>query len=242
VTHVAVNAKDGTILVRIPAGEFEMGDGQDNDCPKHRVHLSEYWIGVYCVTNRQYGKFVKETKHRAPDTADYGTPIWKNGRCPEEKLDHPVVCVSWDDCVAYAKWAGLTLPTEAQWEKAARGPKGLIYPWGNEWDQNKCRNSNNRGNETTAAVWSYQEGVSGYGTLQQAGNVWEWCADWYDADYYKSSASKDPAGPQGGSNRVVRGGCWYFDDASHFRGAIRYGDDPGSRNDYLGFRLARIVP
>ena len=167
--------KDGAALVRIPAGKFVMGDQGENCleppvvkdtddlmkdcCPKHQVELSEYWIAVCCVTNRQYARFVAETNHRAPDQSSFDKypAIWKDGVCPPECLDHPVVCVSWDDCLAYAAWADLSLPTEAQWEKAARGPAGLIYPWGNEWDQDKCRNRNStdRGSETTAAVWAY---------------------------------------------------------------------------------------
>ena len=235
------NEADGSILVQIPAGEFEMGDGQETNCPKHRVHLDAYWIGVYCVTNRQYSRFVKATKHRAPDKADYGTPIWQNGRCPEGKLDHPVVCVSWDDASAYAKWSGLELPTEAQWEKAARGPKGLLYPWGNEWDAGKCRNDKNKGSEETCPVWGYPAGVSGYGTYNQSGNVWEWCRDWYDEKYYGKSPARNPGGPEGGSARVLRGGGWRSDDASGFRGASRVYDAPAGRGDLQGFRLVRTA-
>ena len=240
--YLAVNPRDGSILVRIPAGEFEMGDGKDTDCPKHKVELSEYWMGVYCVTNRQYGRFVNETKHRAPEGADYGSPIWKNGRCLEDKLDHPVVCVSWDDAAAYGKWAGLSLPTEAQWEKAARGPGGLIYPWGNEWDANKCRNSTNKGSGQTAAAWEYSNGTSGYGTMQQAGNVWEWCSDWYEDSYYGKSSAKDPTGSNNGSIRGYRGGSRGRDDASDFRGANRSWNDPAYRGVNQGFRLVRNSP
>ncbi|MCX6878723.1 MAG: SUMF1/EgtB/PvdO family nonheme iron enzyme [Verrucomicrobia bacterium] len=237
-----MEARDGSILVRIPAGEFEMGDGKDPDCPKHKVELSEYWMGVYCVTNRQYGKFVSETRHRVPDKADLGEAVWKNGQCPAEKLDHPVVCVSWDDGAAYAKWAGLSLPTEAQWEKAARGPGGLIYPWGNEWDQHKCRNHTNRGNDMTATVWEYPNGTSGYGTMQQSGNVWEWCADWYEDNYYEKGPAKDPGGPQAGSFRVLRGGSWRLGVASHFRGASRRRGVPADRFVVQGLRLVRNSP
>jgi formylglycine-generating enzyme required for sulfatase activity len=236
---LVVNEKDGSVLVFVPAGEFEMGDGQDNDCPKHRVHLDGYYIGVYCVTNRQYDRFVKATGHRAPDHSDWsGAPaIWQGGRCPAEKMDHPVVCVSWEDAAAYAQWAGCELPTEAQWEKAARGPMGLIYPWGNEWEQGKCRNDKNKGDEQTALVWGYAGGVSGLGTYQQSGNVWEWCRDWY-GDYETSGVARNPAGPKRGSYRVRRGGGWWDVDASFFRGADRDWDDPGIRDDCRGFRLA----
>jgi len=241
VRPLAVNAADGTVLVYVPGGEFEMGDGQGSDCPKHRVAVSGYWIGIYCVTNRQYAAFVKATGHRAPEQADYGTPVWQHGRCPEEKLEHPVVCVSWEDASAYAKWSGLELPTEAQWEKSARGPKGLIYPWGNEWDAGKCRNSTNKGSGQTCAVWEYPLGVSGYGTYNQSGNVWEWCRDWYGSDYYGKSPAQDPGGPEGGSYRVGRGGSWNAGGASYFRGAIRDNISPGARSYSLGFRLVRTA-
>ena len=220
-------------MVLVPAGEFEMGDGQDSNCPKHRVVLDAYYLGLYCVTNRQYKKFVEETGHRAPD----------NNRWQQSDLsDHPVTDVSWDDATAYAKWAGCTLPTEAQWEKAARGPKGFIYPWGNEWDEKKCRNSDNKGSEQTCRVYDYPEGVSGYGIYNQSGNVWEWCADWYEGDYYKSSPRENPRGPEGGSGRVYRGGGWGLGGASPCRGVNRCWRVPGDRYGFVGFRLARIVP
>ena len=200
---LAVNVKDGSVLVYVPAGVFEMGDGQDNDCPKHRVEVSAYWIGIYAVTNGQYLKFVRETGHRAPEAADYGEPVWRNGGFPAEKADHPVVCVSWADAVAYARWSGCRLPTEAEWEKAARGPEGSLYPWGNEWDAAKCRHAGNEGSQTTCAVYAYPTGVSGYGTYNQSGNALEWCSDWYDADYYRNSPACDPRGPDGGSSRTA---------------------------------------
>ena len=230
---LAVNQKDGSIMVYVPEGEFEMGDGQNSDCPKHTVHLSAYWIGVYCVTNGQYLKFVEATGHRSPD----------NSRRYKEKpyAAHPVTDVSWDDAKAYAQWAGCQLPTEAQWEKAARGPAGLIYPWGKDWDQAKCRNDENNGSEQTAPVYGYPEGASGYGTYNQSGNVLEWCADWYDSGYYKNSPQRDPAGPATGTLRVNRGGGWVYDSPAYFRGAFRYRLAPGNRNDYLGYRLVRMA-
>ena len=228
--RIAVNEKDGSVLVYVPAGEFEMGDGQGKDCPKHRVNLSAYWIGVYCVTNVQYRKFVEATGHRAENDSRYR----------EDKLvDHPAVNVNWDDAVAYAKWAGCDLPTEAQWEKAARGPLGLIYPWGKDWDGTKCRHSGNRGNEETARVYDYPTGASGYGTCNQSGNVWEWCADWYGKDYYGKSPARDPRGPGRGSGRVGRGGSWGNDGPAPCRAANRLRYDPGRRNGDQGFRLVR---
>jgi formylglycine-generating enzyme required for sulfatase activity len=239
---LAVNCKDGSVLVRIPAGEFEMGDGNDTACPKHKVRMSEYWMGVYCVTNRQYGRFVEETGHRVPETAEYGTPVWMGGRCPEEKQEHPVVYVDWEDASAYAAWSGLVLPTEAQWEKAVRGPLGLLYPWGGEWDGTRCRHHKNRESETTSPVGAYAKGVSGYGTSGQSGNVWEWCRDWYEGGYYGKGPSVDPAGPESGSVRVIRGGGWGNVDTSDFRGAYRFGYAPAARRrDFLGFRVVRTA-
>ena len=223
--------KDGSELLLIPAGEFEMGDGKDDNCPKHPVFLDAYYIGKYCVTNAQYARFVSETGHRPPNNGFWNTP---------EKAEHPVTNLSWDDAMAYAKWAGCDLPTEAQWEKAARGPSGYIYPWGNEWSESKCRNQKNRGSETTAPVHTYTDGASGYGTIQQSGNIREWCSDWYSSDYYKSSeASRNPRGPSTGSGRVRRGGSWGTGDPSIFRGTYRSGDTPSCRCNFMGFRLVR---
>jgi sulfatase modifying factor 1 len=229
--QLTVNRKEGTLLVWVPPGEFEMGDGKGGDCPKHKVWMDGYWMGVYCVTNRQYGKFVVETKR-----------VVKGGGWKLEagKENHPAVNVSWADCAAYAKWAGLSLPTEAQWEKACRGPKGTIYPWGNKWYAKRDLYNMTQGRNPL--VGAYAVGVSGYGTYRQSGNVWEWCSDWYGDDYYKAVGSgKNPAGPAKGSLRVNRGGCSRNDAASYFRGAFRNFDVPAYRNDILGFRLVRMV-
>ncbi|MEI7994819.1 MAG: formylglycine-generating enzyme family protein [Methylococcaceae bacterium] len=238
---LAINPKDGTVLVYVPAGTFEMGDGKDTDCPKHPVELSAYWIGVACVTNAQYLKFVQETGHRPPDQSDYSSypPVWKGKHYPPEKARHPVVCVSWDDAQAYARWAGCQLPSEAQWEKAVRGPKGLIYPWGPEWSPDKCRHDKNRGNETTAPTYGYPQGASGYGTYNQSGNVWEWCEDWYAETYYQNSPPRDPTGPASGSSRVSRGGSWWRVDPDRFRAAYRLRFVPDYRLGRRGFRLVR---
>ena len=225
------NAQEGSVMVLVSAGEFEMGDGRDQNCPQHRVYLDAYYIGVYAVTNRQYAEFIRQTGHRPP-----GNELWSGN----DYADHPVVYVSWEDAAAYCKWAGGSLPTEGQWEKAARGPGGWIYPWGDDWDESKCRYNMNRGSETTSAVYGYAAGVSGYGTYQQSGNVWEWCSDWYDGRYYKKSgSSRNPTGPASGSLRVNRGGSWSTVLASCFCGAGRTGSVPGARHVDLGFRLVR---
>lgn len=237
--RIAVNAKDGSVMVYVPPGEFTMGDGVGENCLAHRVELSGYWIGVYAVTNAQYLKFVEETGHRAPGKMDYGTRVWRKGQFTAEKAGHPVVGVNWEDSVAYAAWAGCELASEAQWEKAARGPQGLVYPWGNEWDADKCRHAGNRGEEETCPVYGYPEGASGYGTYNQSGNVWEWCADWYDWKYYRNPPKRDPRGPGEGQTRVYRGGCWWYLSSVKFRAADRYGYHPGFRGYYLGLRLVR---
>ena len=119
-----VNEHDGSPMVLVPGSEFEMGDGKYDNCPKHLVYLDAYYIGMYCVTNRQYKMFVDATGYRPPDELDWGKPVWQGKTYPEAKAEHPVVCVSWDDASAYARWAGCRLPREAEWEKAARGVSG----------------------------------------------------------------------------------------------------------------------
>lgn len=233
-----INPKDGSVLVKIPGGEYEMGDGKESSCPKHRVYVDTYYMGIYSITNKQYKKFVDSTGHRPPDAADWGTAIWSKSNFPKEYSDHPVVCVSHEDAIAYSTWAGLSLPTEAQWEKAARGLKGYLYPWGNDWDAKKCRNEGNKGSGTTSAVYGYPEGVSGYGCMNMSGNVWEWCMDWYDSNYYTNSPPKNPRGPDKGADRVRRGGSWLNSAPDRFRGASRNFDSPSDRDDNRGFRCA----
>ncbi len=218
-------------LVRVPAGEFLMGStdadtyAYPEEKPQHKVTLDEYLIGKYEVTNAQYAAYTKAKG--------------LNWSMPQGEENHPVVYVSWDDAVAFCAWAtqvtGRTvkLPTEAQWEKAARGTDGRIYPWGNEAPSSTLANFS----QTMAVVGTYPSGISPYGALDMAGNVWEWTADWYSKTYYASSPSSNPQGPTTGQERVVRSGGG-MGIATGVRAAIRNGNGPGAHYYLNGFRVA----
>jgi formylglycine-generating enzyme required for sulfatase activity len=208
--------------------------------PQHRVLLDEFQIGKYPVTNAQYQAFVQATKHQPPG-------YWSGGTFSEELAAHPVVNVSCvEDAVAYCEWLTeqlrtakqlrenevIRLPTEAEWEKAARGTDGRFWPWGNQWDKTKC---NAEGDVGTTPVGKYSPGGdSPYGAADMAGNVWEWCADWYDEGYYEKSPEKNPVGPDSGQFRVVRGGSFTY-LRGHVRCAARGRNYPASGVD--GFRV-----
>jgi formylglycine-generating enzyme required for sulfatase activity len=218
-----------------------MGSNDDDDeKPPHKVNLSEYFIGKYPVTNREYQAFVKDAKYKAPKG-------WNGDQFPQNKAEHPVVNVSWHDAVAYCAWlskkTGKTyrLPTEAEWEKAARGTDGRKYPWGNKPEPNRDLLNYNDNVEDTTEVGSYEDGRSPYDVYDMAGNVLEWVHDWHGETYYQKSPPKNPLGPNSGKYRVLRGGSWY--DGNDFaRSAFRGYVTPDVIYYNFGFRCARSLP
>jgi formylglycine-generating enzyme required for sulfatase activity/tRNA A-37 threonylcarbamoyl transferase component Bud32 len=228
-------------MVSVLAGEFKMGSSDadryasDDEKPQHTVYLDAFWIDKYEVTNALYKKCVDAGKCQSPNPTESYSRRWYYGI---SKFDnYPVIYVSWNDAKAYCEWAGKRLPTEAEWEKAARGTDGRIYPWGNAFDKNRL-NSSEGGRGDTTPVDSFPSGASPYGALDMAGNVWEWVADWHDSAYYTNSPRNNPKGPSSGQYRVLRGGAWNYGQRS-VRAASRDGYDPGTRIDYVGFRCAQ---
>ena len=209
-----ISAKDGMLMLYVPAGEFEMGysEGKEDEKPVHTVYLDAFWIDQTEITNRMYLKCVEEGVCNQPvqgahtalrvDSSThevyYGNP---------EFYDYPVIYVNHIQADIYCRWAGRRLPTEAEWEKAARGTDGRLYPWGNEPPNETLLNYDGIIGDTTK-VGSYPAGASPYGALDMAGNLWEWTADFYSPDYYSTSPTKNPQGPENGYVFVERGGSW----------------------------------
>ncbi|MBI5804421.1 SUMF1/EgtB/PvdO family nonheme iron enzyme [candidate division TA06 bacterium] len=227
----SINPIDGSVLIEIPAGIFPMGskDDQDDEKPVHTVYLDKYYIGKYEVTVGQFKKYCNVTGRTMPEQ-----PSFNN------QPDYPVVNVSWEAAKAYCDWAGLRLPTEAEWEKAARGSDGRKYTWGNKWDQSKCNSNGNGDNYPyTSPVSSFPSGVSPYGCFNMIGNVWEWCHDNYDDNYYSSSPpDSNPQGPGIPGFRVYRGGSWGL-DYSYCRTGKRNSSETGFGFRDIGFRVAK---
>jgi formylglycine-generating enzyme required for sulfatase activity len=230
-----LTTEDGAEMVLVPAGEFTMGSNEyDDEKPPRRVYLDAFHIDKYEVTNAQYRRFVQATNRAAPSW--YWNDPKFNGST------QPVVGVSWHDAAAYCGWAGKRLPTEAEWEKAARGTDGRKYPWGEAWDASRA-NSDDSKLGRTAPVGSYATGASPYGAQGMAGNVWEWVADWYAADYYQRSPERNPKGPESGQYRVVRGGSWVSAPLNlRASGRLNLSTSPDARGYYVGFRCARGLP
>jgi formylglycine-generating enzyme len=244
------NEKDGTEMVLIPGGWFRMGPaGEDTDAspdekPRHLHCLAPYYLGIYCVTVGQFGRFVREPGYdggKYPLTEEVDHESWEYWK--KDPPDHPVRYVTWHDASAYAQWAQLRLPTEAEWELGARGRnEAFCYPWGNDWE--KGRRVRRHGQKgvigSTCSVSSHPNGVSPFGIYQQSGNVWEWCADWYDERVYKRYTKGKFTQPEKGKQRVQRGASWYERTPDAFSGTKRHGGNPESRG-FTGFRLAKSV-
>jgi formylglycine-generating enzyme len=266
-----VSKADGMVL--IPGGTFRMGtdDGMPFEGPVHDVSVKSFWIDKHEVTVGEFARFIEATNY-VTDAEKFGWSVvfdietgeWKridgaNWRHPEggdaeADANEPIVQVSWSDASAYAKWSGKRLPTEAEWESAARG--GLVgkkYAWGDElrpggkpvanWWQGVFpeKNTGEDGFIRRARVESFPP--NGYGLYDAGGNVWEWCADWYSDDYYENSPSDNPRGAAGGDERVIRGGSWMCAEnfCTNYRVAARSHSVPDTGLNNLGFRCVRDI-
>ena len=248
----------------IPAGEFVMGsdDGDEDERPAHKAYLDEFSIGIYPVTNAEYARFVRETSHPSPAVralplmvsgaheADFraiaSKYFWTDDTPPQGREQHPVTLIGVDDAMAYCTWLAtrtgmpVRLPTEAEWEKAARGGQdGKQYPWGNKLDRTRAHYLPKAGAKAeagTAEVGTYPP--NGYELFDMAGNVWEWVADWYAPHYYGRAQYLNPQGPERGVMRIVRGGAWVNAEARYLRCAYRHKVPPDSYAYSIGFRIA----
>ncbi len=237
----------------------------EKETPRHTVYLNSFYIDKYEVTNAQYRRFVQETGHKEPEgwsfvlsesgDVKYGFNPWQDRNF--NGANQPVICVSWEDAKAYAEWAGKELPTEAEWEKAARGGReGKKYVWGAGWLPRKAGNFADVTLGKVIPDWliikGYDDGYAypapvgsfipnGYGLFDMVGNVEEWCADWYGKDYYLNSPRHNPTGPDTGAVRVVRDGAWLNCDPYSLHIAHRHGNDPADANEGIGFRCVSRV-
>jgi serine/threonine-protein kinase len=234
-------------IVYVPAGEFVMGgEVYYDERPIHIVDLDAYWIDQTEVTNGMFAVFLTEEGNREEagvtwlDSSDEDTTIhlaadsWQVDRGYEE---YPVGEVTWYGANAYCSWAGRRLPTEAEWEKAARGTNGNTYPWGNNAPTSELLNFNDNVGSTTK-IGSYPNGAGPYGALDMAGNVWEWVADRHSRTYYATSPPNNPLGPETGFFRVLRGGAWNYRE-TYARSVHRNRGIPTISHDFIGFRCAR---
>jgi serine/threonine-protein kinase len=264
--------KDGMSMVYVPEGAFLMGstsgdvNAQMDEQPQHTVYLDAFWIDQTEVSNAMFARFIEDTNHITDaerqgwgwvligtEWTEVSGADWQHPQGSDTSIDglddHPVVQIGWGDADAYCRWAGRQLPSEAQWEKAARGEQALTYPWGNRFDGrqlNYCDANcdiswrdatTDDGFPLSAPVGSYPSGASAYGALDMMGNVWEWVSDWYEQTYYASSPSQNPTGPASGQERGLRGGGW-SDEALYLRSADRSSFPPDQPFDTSGFRCA----
>jgi formylglycine-generating enzyme required for sulfatase activity len=211
-------------------------DRMPDEGPQHKVYLDSYWMDLYEVTNAQYKKFIDATKRRSP-------AHFRNRTYPPGKADHPVTEVTWYDAEAYCTWAGKRLPTDQEWEKAARGTDGRMFPWGNEFDVNKANTPQRwatlKQEGDTMPVGSFPEGVSPYGLYDMSGNVWEWTSSWYKA----YPGNTHPSENYGEQYKTLKGGSWW--DCSFYKCGMsapvfnRAFFIRGTHNKSFGFRCAK---
>ena len=242
-------------MIFIPEGSFTMGFKIDNDHdwgdmdeePVHQVTLSSYWIDKYEVTSSNFTKFLNENKNEAHRfieiTPSVTVQFDDNVYQPRKGLEnYPVNRVSWFGADAYCKWKEKRLPTEAEWEKAARGTDQRIFPWGNEFPDNSRvtfrRKFSEKGFQVMEPVEGMKNGISPFRVHQMAGNVWEWVSDWFDATAYQDENRIDPKGPESGISKVLRGGNWYY-KAYYMRTTYRFNERPDIFKVWQGFRCAR---
>jgi len=237
-----INSIDGAVMVYVPQGEFLMGsedeDAFSDEQPEHLVYVDALWIYQNPVTNIQYRQCIEAG--RCNEQWVYNFNLGRSNPLYLSSFDnHPVVEVRWHDAQSYCQWAGGRLPTEAEWEKTARGTDGRKYPWGYQTPTGGLlNNSGFYGN--TSAVGSYPDGASPFGAKDMASNVWEWVADWYDPDYYSQSPYDNPTGPTHGEQRVIRGGS-YQSHARLYRVTTRESRNPRFGSYNTGFRCV-IAP
>ena len=251
----------GIAMVFVSAGSFEMGSEQTDESPIHTVYLDAYYIDQFEVTNEQFAAFLNDQGNQTEGGASWldifneGVSIHLSGeewRTDVGHEDHPVSLVTWYGAYAYCEWRGTRLPTEAEWEKAARGREGYTYPWGNVFESSfvnaddetiinsdtiQCSVSGCDGYDRTAPVGSFPNGASTYGAYDMAGNILEWVADYYGVNYYAVSPSEDPEGPASGQFRILRGGSWYY-GISNLRTTYRGFRHPINTDIFIGFRCA----
>ncbi len=251
--HFSIASEAPEDMVLIPAGEFIMGtdsEGTNADQkPAHQVYLDVFYIDKHEVTNAQFEAFIVDGgyQNRKLWTAagwnfiqnhQIKTPLHHGQNSVSMEPDHPVIGVSWYEAYAYATWAGKRLPTEAEWEKAARGTDERTYPWGNKMDFSRLNYFPHH--EKILGIGSFPSGASPYGALDMAGSVWEWCADWYSEDCYPQSSRQNPKGPDGGEYRALRGGGWNS-IRLQLRTFYRHCDKADRRAYNVGFRCAQDV-
>ena len=251
-------------FIRVPAGEFDMGseDGDEDERPVHRVSVDAYYLSTHEITNEQYAEFLSATGHAAPSVRELPRVVtapdelsfrelanayaWRNGMFPTEKHDHPVTLISFGDAVAYSAWLStrvglaIRLPTEAEWERAARGGlEGQRYPWGDDIDPSRANflaDPSLKKHASTRSVGSYPP--NDFGLYDMSGNVWEWVSDGYRADASRDGTLRNPRGLTEAALRLVRGGSWVTHDVAQLRCAHRHKVPSDTYAYSIGFRVA----